>query len=104
MTQSFDEWWKTESLNTFDYPKEAAESGFEAGQQSRQTEIDKLEMEIKETQAFLNNQNHIKQTKIDELQKRVDRAMKYTSESPLKDVSRNAMINFLDILKGKQDD
>ena len=40
--KSFDEWWKTEGLNTFDYPKEAAESGFEAGQQSKQAEVDEL--------------------------------------------------------------
>ena len=39
------------------------------------------------------------QAKIDELQARVDEAMKYVSESPLKDVSRRAMINFEDILK-----
>lgn len=49
-------------------------SAFEAGQQSQQA-------------------------KIDELQARVDEAMKYVSESPLKDVSRRAMINFMDILK-----
>lgn len=44
------------------------------------------------------------QAKIDELQARVDGAMKYVSESPLKDVSRRAMINFMDILKGNKDD
>lgn len=43
------------------------------------------------------------QAKIDELQARVDGAMKYVSESPLKDVSRRAMINFMDILKGNKD-
>ena len=31
--------------------------------------VDLLEKELTETQAFLNKQNHIKQTKIDELQK-----------------------------------
>lgn len=31
--------------------------------------VDLLEKELTETQAFLNNQNHIKQAKIDELQK-----------------------------------
>lgn len=41
---------------------------------------------------------------VDELQKRIDDAMKYVSESPLKDVSRRAMLNFLDILKGKKDE
>lgn len=51
--------------------------GFEAGQQSKQAEVD-------------------------ELRERIDEAMKYVSESPLKDVSRRAMINFMDILKGDQ--
>ena len=41
-----------------------------------------------------------KQAEVDELRKRIDDAMKYVSESPLKDVSRRAMINFMDILKG----
>lgn len=45
---------------------------FEAGQQSQQAKIELLEKELTETQAFLNNQNHIKQAKIDELQARVD--------------------------------
>jgi len=77
---------------------------FEAGQQSQQSKIELLEKELTETQAFLNNQNHIKQAKIDELQARIDKAMKYVSESPLKDVSRRAMINFMDILKGNKDE
>ena len=42
----FKEWWKEESLNTFDYPSEAAEAGFEAGQQSKQAEIDALKAEL----------------------------------------------------------
>lgn len=84
VTQSFDEWFKKrhsktgiyeEALSGDDnaiYLRHEMRKAFQVGAQSRKTEIDKLEMEIKETQAFLNNQNHIKQTKIDELQKRVD--------------------------------
>lgn len=45
------------------------------GVESQQAKIDLLEKELTETQAFLNKQNHIKQTKIDELQTRVDKAM-----------------------------
>ena len=41
----------------------------------QQAKIELLEKEITETQAFLNNQNHIKQAKIDELQKRIDDAV-----------------------------
>ena len=36
--------------------------------EEQQKKIDLLEKELTETQAFLNKQNHIKQTKIDELQ------------------------------------
>lgn len=73
MTQSFDEYCKSNQHSGNCTRLEA----FSMGQKSRQAEID-------------------------ELQKRIDRAMKYTSESPLKDVSRKAMINFLDILKGNK--
>ena len=73
MTKSFDEWYReAKKLNNDGF---SAKDFFEAGQQSKQAEID-------------------------ELQKRIDEAMKYVSESPLKDVSRRAMINFMDILKG----
>lgn len=94
MTQSFDEWYR----DTRDI---TAKAGWDAGAASRQAEIYSLkqshhgasighdvfikqlkerhkaeikllEKEIIETQEFLNNQNHIKQTKIDELQKRID--------------------------------
>ena len=41
---------------------------------SKDTKINLLENEIVETQEFLNKQNHIKQAKIDELQKRIDDA------------------------------
>ena len=44
------------------------------GVASQQSKIELLEKELTETQAFLNKQNHIKQTKIDELQKRIDDA------------------------------
>ena len=45
-----------------------------------------------------------RQAEVDELQKKIDEALKYVSESPLKDVSRKAMLNFLDILKGTKND
>lgn len=73
--KSFDEWYKeAKKLNDDGF---SAKDFFEAGQQSKKSEVD-------------------------ELRKRIDEAMKYVSESPLKDVSRRAMINFMDILKGDQ--
>ena len=77
----FNEWYgeKGEKLHIYRDEKWIAKHGFEAGQQSQQGEVDKLqtkidllEKELTETQAFLNKQNHIKQAKIDELQARVD--------------------------------
>lgn len=73
--KSFDEWWKIESLNTFDYPKEAAESGFEAGQQSKQAEVD-------------------------ELRKRIDDALKFSSDAH-SDLNIG-MLKMAEILKGDQ--
>lgn len=67
------------SVKFRDSQRDCFEKGFEAGQQSKQAEVD-------------------------ELQKRIGEAMKYVSESPLKDVSRRAMINFMDILKGNIND
>lgn len=74
----FNNSWK-ENRNNFDFTKDLAKAMYEAGAASRQAEIDAL-------------------------QKRINEALKYVSESPLKDVSRKAMINFLDILKGKQNE
>ena len=44
--------------------------------EEQQKNIDLLEKELTETQAFLNKQNHIKQTKIDDLQARIDEVLK----------------------------
>ena len=76
--KSFDEWLDTTKLRGY-MDENSLEAAWEAGQQSKQAEVD-------------------------ELQKRIDEAMKYVSESPLKDVSRRAMINFMDILKGNTND
>ena len=76
--KGFDEWYFKQNHLGIE-PIDHARESYKAGSASRQAEID-------------------------ELQKRVDEAMKYVSESPLKDVSRRAMLNFLDILKGKQND
>ena len=65
----FDNWKEEQERIHNDYD---AETAWYAGQQSQQAKIDLLEKELTETQAFLNNQNHIKQAKIDELQARVD--------------------------------
>ena len=75
---------------------------FEAGQQSQQSKIELLEKELTETQAFLNNQNHIKQAKIDELQARVDEALEYLNN--LSWASELDVENVTNILKGNKDE
>lgn len=104
MTQSFDEWFMKVSQDKlfWESPSKSAKMGYEAGAASRQAEIDNLEGEIKETQAFLNNQNHIKQTRIDELQKRIDDALKEL-EFIHSNKTQNSN-NAINILKGNQDD
>lgn len=106
MTQSFDEWFIKASQNKlfWESPSKSSKMGYEAGAASRQAEIDKLEVEIKETQAFLNNQNHIKQTRIDELQKRIDGVLNYIGND-FDDYYTGLMVESIhNILKGKQND
>ena len=72
------------------------------GVASQQSKIELLEKELTETQAFLNKQNHIKQTKIDELQARIDGALK---ELELITCYRTGNSdNAIDILKGNKDE
>ena len=73
----FDNWKEEQDRIHNDYD---AENAWYAGQQSQQSKIELLEKELTETQAFLNKQNHIKQTKIDELQSRVVELTKTLSE------------------------
>ena len=100
----FNEWYgeKGEKLHIYRDEKWIAKHGFEAGQQSQQrevnklqTKIDLLEKEITETQTFLNKQNRIKQATIDELQAKIDEAMKI-----LLAMKHNGAYKAIDILTG----
>lgn len=115
MTQGFDEFFKENFEDGLSSPsKYMLKFTFEAGAKSRQAEIDGLQRKLNLCEALRNNQfEHLieiteqrdtSQKSVIELQKRINEALKYVSESPLKDVSRKAMLNFLDILKGNQND
>ena len=78
-------------------------SQFNEGHRVRGLLMD-IESNKSDSEYYFNAGQQSKQAKVDELQKRIDEAMKYVSESPLKDVSRRAMINFMDILKGNKND
>lgn len=100
---SFDEWFDKNG-ELYRKPTSDERYLFEAGAQSRQAEIDELQKRVKELELInFYSELHFDAAKeqIDELQKRIDEALSYVSESPLRDVSRKAMLNFLDILKGK---
>lgn len=70
------------------------------GVASQQAKIDLLEKELTETQAFLNKQNHIKQTKIDELQARIDGALRHVIDHG----GYDDLTHVIDILKGNKDE
>lgn len=106
MTKSFDEWWEDNYMNLSADRTEAGDI-YNLGAESRQAEVDELKMsnhhlsvQVIDSGDFYNHEKRHG----DALQKRIDRAVKYVSESPLKDVSRRAMINFMDILKGEEND
>ena len=100
---SFDKWYR-EVGYLGDDQNTRVKIAYEAGQQSKQDEVDELQLKLSEDSRVLHNVIDIERRKCEELQKRIDEAMKYVSESPLKDVSRRAMINFMDILKGNTND
>lgn len=101
----FDNWKEEQERIHNDYD---AENAWYAGQQSQQAKIDLLEKELTETQAFLNKQNHIKQTKIDELQARIDGARSHVDHiyNVLGDDPDLAKLldEMVEILKGNKDE
>ena len=103
----FDDWKEEQERIHNDYD---AENAWYAGQQSQQAKIDLLEKELTETQAFLNNQNHIKQAKIDELQSRVDAIEKWVNKEkfvPTETWLTEDIVfvdELIDILKGNKDE
>lgn len=103
MTQGFDEWYFKQNHLGIE-PIDHARESYKAGAASRQAEIDNLEGEIKETQAFLNNQNNIKQTRIDELQKRIDDALEKCFTGIRKQGGDYYLELVVKILKGNQND
>ena len=75
-----DGWQVSDCYKTYDdkFLRKDAQDAYEGAKwawQEQQAKIDLLENEIVETQEFLNKQNHIKQAKIDEMQKRIDGAL-----------------------------
>lgn len=97
---NFDEWFLSNGI-PLDTDFNVAKRAFEAGKQSQQAKIDLLEKELTETQAFLNKQNHIKQAKIDELQRKINEIVDLVCNNT-PDYYLDNMIE--EIIKGNKDE
>ena len=71
---------------------------FEAGQQSKQAEVDELQLKLSEDSRVLHNVIDIERKKCEELQKRIDEALHEADESF--GVSVDAFVKLNKILKG----
>lgn len=96
MTKSFDEWYReAKKLNNDGF---SAKDFFEAGQQSKQDEVDELQLKLSEDSRVLHNVIDIERRKCEELQKRIDRAVERIED--YYGVVELSMI--VDILNGEQ--
>ena len=98
---NFDEIWNDDGALS-SCSRDDAEDFYNEGAQSQQAKIDLLEKELTETQALLNKQNHIKQSKIDGLQARIDEALRFYNEA--KSPHNIGMIQMAIYLKGNKDE
>ena len=72
--KSFDEWLDTTKLRGY-MDENSLEAAWEAGQQSKQAEIDELQLKLSEDSRVLHNVIDIERKKCEELQKRIDDAL-----------------------------
>ena len=98
--KSFEEWFGKASQNKlfWESPSKASKMGFEAGQQSKQAEVDELQLKLSEDSRVLHNVIDIERRKCEELQKRIDDALHEADESC--GVSVDAFVKLNRILKG----
>ena len=76
MTKSFDEWINENGFNFRPEQYDLYKYLYEAGQQSKQAEVDGLQMKLSEDSRVLHNVIDIERRKCEELQKRIDEALK----------------------------
>lgn len=72
---SFDEWLDTTKLRGY-MDENSLEAAWEAGQQSKQAEVDGLQLKLSKDSRALHNVIDIERRKCEELQKRIDEAIK----------------------------
>ena len=71
MTKSFDEFWDEFAIG-LNADENEAESIYEAGQQSKQAEVDELQLKLSEDSRALHNVIDIERKKCEELQNKYD--------------------------------
>ena len=101
MTKSFDEWLDTTKLRGYT-DENSLEAAWEAGQQSKQAEVDELQLKLSEDSRVLHNVIDIERKKCEELQKRIDRVahiLTYTNHA-----STPLCNELREILKGNTND
>ena len=96
---NFEEWYLD---NQQDAARDVLLGAFEAGAQSKQAKIDQLNKKNSEEKRILHNVIEMNQSKIDELQARVDEALHAADESC--GVSVAAFVKLNRILKGNKDE
>ena len=94
--KSFNDWFNT--YKNLQCDKDSCEDAFEAGQQSKQAEVDELQLKLSEDSRVLHNVIDIERRKCEELQKRIDEALHEADESC--GVSVDAFVKLNRILKG----
>ena len=95
--KSFDERLDTTKLRGY-MDENSLEAAYEAGQQSKQAEMDGLQLKLSEDSRVLHNVIDIERKKCEELQKRIDEALHEADESC--GVSVDAFVKLNKILKG----
>ena len=90
--KSFDEW-------IVDAESWSERDCYEAGQKTKQAEVDELQLKLSEDSRVLHNVIDIERKKCEELQKRIDGALKI-----LDGMRHNGAYRAIDILKGNKDE
>ena len=76
MTKSFDEWINENGFNFRPEQYDLYKYLYEAGQQSKQAEVDELQLKLSEDSRVLHNVIDIERKKCEGLRKRIDDALK----------------------------
>ena len=101
MTKSFDEWINENGFNFRPEQYDLYKYLYEAGQQSKQAEVDELQLKLSEDSRVLHNVIDIERRKCEELQKRIDDAL---SEIESGITGRHHVKSIINILKGNTND